>query len=240
MNVLHESAQRASSLGMDINRTWAKLLRGQSLPITFKVYKKAKSTLQSEFSKQIAVLASMNPNHEHRLRHKLERWRLDAPLGTVTRRLLSRLGRLKCLVTPRVQAAVFKTLWNGWCTRSRFQQEGACVLCCSLEAVDRIEHYATCIHQRDIITWFGLPLHFVSLNHFLLVADGLTDTDITLISLSVYAMFRATNYFRRSSETTYSCIRDFLQQACKDSTSGHPRSRRILDLATRLRHVHHP
>ena len=165
----------------------------------------------------------------------------SAPLGIITRRLLSRLGRLKCLVTPRVQAAVFKPLWNGWCTRSRFQQEGACVLRCMPDAVDRIEHYATCTYQREVLhSWLGLPLNFVSLRHFLLVADGPTDNDITLISLSVYAMFRATNHFRRNSDATYTCIRDFVQQACKDRTSGHPRSRKVLEFATRLRHVRHP
>ena len=75
VSVLHQSAQRAASLGMDINRTWFKLLRGHQLPIGFDVYRRANSTLQQEFSEQIAALPALNPNHELRLRHKLERWR---------------------------------------------------------------------------------------------------------------------------------------------------------------------
>ena len=35
VHVLHESAHRASSLGIDVQRTWFKLLRGQERPITF-------------------------------------------------------------------------------------------------------------------------------------------------------------------------------------------------------------
>ena len=44
VSVLHQSAQRAASLGMDINRTWFKLLRGHQLPVVFDVYRRAKST----------------------------------------------------------------------------------------------------------------------------------------------------------------------------------------------------
>ena len=200
MSVLHESAQFAFSLGIDMNKTWNDRLRGRDRPITLDVYRKAKSTLQHAFMKQLLGSDSLNPNYEVRLRHKLERWRLDHPIGLATRRLLSRFERLKHLVTPRVQAAVFKTIWNGWCTKARFQNAGACVLSCSPDALDRIEHYAACPHQKKfLIDWFGLPDCFASLPYFLLVADGMTDRDITLLSVSVYAMFRATNCYRHKS-----------------------------------------
>ena len=116
VHVPDESAHRASSLGIDVQRTWFKLLRGQERPITFDVYRKAKSTVQRELTKQILCVPSMNPNHENHIRHKLARWHVATPLGLITRRLLCRLSRLKSLVTPRVQSAVFKTIWNGWCT----------------------------------------------------------------------------------------------------------------------------
>ena len=195
--------------------------------------------LQNNLSKQLLDAATFNANHEQRLRHKLERWRLECPIGVATRRLLRRLSRLQALVTPRVQAAVFKTIWNGWCTKARFQDVGACVLACSSSASDRIEHYASCPHQKNLIVdWFGLPERFLSLSYFLLVADNMTDDDISLLAMSVYAMFRATHHYRHSVSFSSSQVRDFLQQACHDCTAGHSKSRRVLDYATRLRHNH--
>lgn len=160
VHVLHESAHRALSLGIDAQRMWIRLLRGHEHPITFDVYRKAKSTVQREFTKQIRCVPSMNLNHEHLLRHKLTRWQLDAPLGLITHRLLCRLGRLKSLVAPRVQSAVFKTIWNGWCTSARFQSKQACVLSCSCDALDRFEHYAACppaLHSSFLV-WPPQPL----------------------------------------------------------------------------------
>jgi hypothetical protein len=46
---------------------------------------------------------------------------------------------------PRVAAAVWKTLWNGWCTSRRFQTEGRCIFgCASNLASDSLEHYLFC------------------------------------------------------------------------------------------------
>ena len=59
-----------------------------------------------------------------------------------------RLLHLATLVTPRVHAAVFSTLWSRWCMHRRFQQRhrstNRCVFRCEGQAEDSFEHYCKC------------------------------------------------------------------------------------------------
>ena len=86
---------------------------------------------------------------EHRIRCKLDRWKLPDPAGRVARRALSRLLLAFTLVAPRVAVVLFRTLWNGWCTARRFQEVGTCVFGCPGLAQDSIEHHSRCPHQRN-------------------------------------------------------------------------------------------
>ena len=101
------------------------------------------------------------PDASARVRHKMGRWKLhsDQPImnmpGELTpawtcTRALSNLRRLHHIVTPRVSAACWGTLWNRWTTARRFQQrqsaKNRCVFSCSPRAEDSIEHYAFCPH----------------------------------------------------------------------------------------------
>ena len=140
---------------------------------------------------------TFNVNLHHRLRWKMQRWRLTVLPGVVCRRLPKRLLTMHGLTTPRVQGAVFRTLWNGWTTRARFQQTGCCALACSPDAADKIEHYAHCpFFARLISHWLGLPKRLACLEGFLLVADSMSDNDLALMAVAVYAMHRATAHFR--------------------------------------------
>ena len=168
----------------------------------------------------------------------MQRWRLSLPLGKLSRRILSRLARLRNFTTPRVQAAVFRTLWNGWTTKARFQQHGCCVLGCSDMAQDRIEHYACCPHLRALVTvWLGLNSRLVSLEGFLLAADSMTDQELCLIGVAAYAMHRATAYYRVQPAPNAERVHDFLQATCQGAVRGHPVSSKMLDEATRRRHI---
>ena len=168
----------------------------------------------------------------------MQRWHLVLPQGKLSRRLLSRLARLRALTSPRVQAAVFRTLWNGWTTKARFQQHGCCVLGCSETADDRIEHYAYCPYLRElIVAWLGLNSRLVSLEGFLLASDRMTDHELALVAVAVYAMHKATACHRNHPAPSAERVRDFLQATCQGAVRGHLVSTEMLDEATRLRHI---
>ena len=62
------------------------------------------------------------------------RYKLAGPPAQIARRVYKNLLHLKNLVPPRVCAAVFRTIWNGWCTERRFQRRwgnsNVCMLGC--------------------------------------------------------------------------------------------------------------
>ena len=71
-----------------------------------------------------AIRTNDLPDAIGRVRHKLARWNLSGlPRVTAMRttRMLKNLGRL---VPPRVSAAVWKSMWNGWTTHRRFGRPG--------------------------------------------------------------------------------------------------------------------
>jgi len=92
-----------------------------------------------------AIKDAIGPQVVERIRNKVERWRgihygLSGLPGKYSPMIAKRITRLAKLVTPRVHAAVFKTLWNGWCTHRRFQRRhldtNACFFQCGGEAED--------------------------------------------------------------------------------------------------------
>ena len=168
----------------------------------------------------------------------MRRWQLATPLGILCRRLPPRLLTLRGLTTPRVQAAVFRTMWNGWTTAARFQKTACCVLACSPTAEDRIEHYCKCPFFTNLInTWLGLPDRLANLAGFLLSADGMSDKEMVLIAVAVYAMHRATAHFRQVAVAPQpNQVRDFLQTTCQNAVRGHRSSSLLLDDAVRGRY----
>ena len=100
-----------------------------------------------------ALKAAMKPNATERMRNKITRWR-ESPLGAhglpghMSPVILRRIVRLGQLVNPRVHAAVFRALFNGWCSHrrspKRLAKSNRCVFKCGGEAEDSIEHYCRC------------------------------------------------------------------------------------------------
>ena len=83
-----------------------------------------------------------------RVRGKVERWNLPPNRRTAAERVLRRQIARKGKVAPRVEAAVFSTIWNRWCTARRHQNRAEChnrcLLGCGGYAEDSIEHYCRC------------------------------------------------------------------------------------------------
>ncbi len=176
------------------------------------------------------------PNAEERVRAKLARWQLPGPSAHVARRALRRLQQLRSLVSPRVCAAVFSTMWNRWTTARRFQQRASaansCVLGCGGGAEDSIEHYSRCQAVRACATNFlRLPVDSGDLPQFVFADEGLiTDETLACRALLVYATYRVTNHYRSSRHCPCTeAAADALAQHCKNGVEGHAASRRMLD-----------
>ncbi len=71
----------------------------------------------------------------------------------------------------------------------------------------------------------------------MLAADGMTDNDLALMAVAVYAMHRATAHYRKLSTPSSEQVRDFLQATCQSAVRGHRKSLQILDEAVRLRRI---
>ena len=82
----------------------------------------------------------------------------------------------------------------------------------------------------------GLDSWLASLAGFLLVAPVMSDHEVALVSIAVYAMHRATAHFRNGGTPAPHVVTDFLQQMCQSAVFGHS-SLMALERATRYRHV---
>ena len=174
------------------------------------------------------LLQTHAPPAEFRVKHKYRRWGLNLPdpahitsLFPVRQRTenwhgragLHHLRQLRTLVAPRVQSAVFSTMWDRWTTARRFQGAGMCVLCRVPHTQDSIEHYAKCpVVKRLAAQFLHLdPRQFVNLHSFLLVNPLVTTKEtLTTIALLAYATYRCTN-FQRHAQTPYRQKRSMTQ-----------------------------
>ena len=162
-------------------------------------------------------------------------YRLAGPPHVIALRISRTLCRLNQVVAPRVCAAVFKFLWNGWVTSARFQKREAadcrCVLGCGGDgrpnALDAQNHYCHCptVHkvwssrlrttipqERTFFTW--------------LLANSELDNDDYLRStaLIMYSTMRAINYYRKAGATDRVTASHFMQQAISQGVRGHSNS----------------
>ena len=176
------------------------------------------------------------PNFEYRLRHKLERWKLEGVEAHVAIAVHRRMNELKKLVAPRVQSAVFSTLWNRWCSPRRFQRreckENICLLGCGGHAEDSIEHYSFCKAVRAVAcTMLRLDQHFiVGKQHFLMADARLKDPEIlTCMALLIYAAYNVTNMARQEGPMNAQDAIEALKQSCRNGVRGHSGSTKTLD-----------
>jgi len=188
-----------------------------------------------------AIKAKEAPNRVARIRHKVERWQ-GVPYGLFglpghSSPLIARhLALLAKIATPRVHAAVFTTLWNGWCSHRRFQQRqkssNVCLFLCGGAAEDSLEHYCRCPIVMRVATHtfrFSYPREG-ALNLWLLNSRWLDDAgNLLSLGLLTYGVYMAFNTIRHHSITSsldaYHCI----IQHCKQGAFGHSPSMSHLD-----------
>ena len=186
--------------------------------------------VQKKFQKTTrdAILQCTKPDHERRLRHKLDVFNLPGNKRTTVLHCLGILRDLKRLVPPRVSAAVLRTMFNGWTTEHRFQKISQCKLgCCGFTDTDSIEHYSECPTViRFARTFLNLSAqeHEPGLGNFVTLGGCYgTEMDSTLVlrAILVYATYRTSDLYRRKGPTDRSTAIQAMQQFAKDAVRGH-------------------
>ena len=202
------------------------------------------SSVSKKGFQRVAHVAIKNLSAGHpstRIRAKVERWRdmewgITGHPGVYSRQIARRLGMLSGLVTPRVQAAVFVTLWNGWCTHRRFQRRllpsNRCVLGCIGGAEDAIEHYCRC---PTILRVARHTLKFSyavqgALDLWALNNSWLDDKDnLRAFALLVYGSFMTFNSCRYAKLSDSNQVFECIVQHCKQGAMGHATCMTFLD-----------
>jgi len=211
-------------------------------------------TKQRKQLQKVAVTAIKQvraPRGVDRIRHKLARWfdpdakgprdislvgKLAGPPAHISNRVYNRLQILPSLVPPRVCAATFRVLFNGWCTPRRFQRrnsaENRCVLGCGPGAEDSVEHYCRCPTVQQVLQ-SKLRRHVSdsqALAFWTLSACAPDDHDDLMCSaIMCYATYMATNTYRKKGRVTKEVAVDALGQYILQAVSGHPKASQFLN-----------
>ena len=182
-----------------------------------------KNHFQSTVLHQLVLSEAFS--HEHAIRLHLVRWKLTSvPEGVLARRAARHLRAACGLVPVRVAIVLFRTWFNGWCTRRRFQIRcSECLLGCGTvpgagyahECLDSIEHYAVC----PVVTQFATQrLHLAStlvknLLSFLCLNAGVDDETRAIQMLLLFSIYSATNYIRfAAAPKSFDSIQELLLQ----------------------------
>ena len=152
--VLVDNVNWLKSHGITASALYSRIVPGD-VAWTAEDVRKVKREFQQSALKAIKLACPIRV--VDRVRHKLERWRgiqygLSGSPGRYSPQIVRRIQQLSKLVTPRVHAATFTTLWNGWCTHRRFQLRhlptNVCMFKCGGAAEDSLEHYCRCVPCR--------------------------------------------------------------------------------------------
>jgi hypothetical protein len=139
---------------------------------------------------------------ESRLRCKLHRWKLSGIPAHLESQILRNFKLLSQWCPPRVIAAYFRALWNGWTTDRRMaslrKSQGlplrGCQLGCGWDE-DCLEHYATCKLYWDFLSLrrpagLGLATHLRCREAFFMVHPSLDERNTCRLALGMYALHR--------------------------------------------------
>jgi hypothetical protein len=230
--VLRNALQQLLVRGIQLERILGELRRTSSSTLGVESARPLSANLQKSIAKHL--IAAGKPDAEDRVRYKITRWKLQGPPAHVSRRVLGKLCRLAHLVTPRVAAACWSTLWNRWTTARRFQKRGrkesTCMLGCCGGVEDSIEHYSCCATVRMVGTGYLRLWNDIRMDTFMLADERIQDDDaLTCVGILVYATYRSTNLFRPKGGADPTVAKDAMEQFCRDAVEGHALSRKILD-----------
>ena len=188
-----------------------------------------------------AIKDTEPPQVVERIRTKVARWNglhygLSGHPGHYSESIAKRVVYLAKLVTPRVHAATFTTLWNGWCTHRRFQNRrlrtNLCLFRCGGEAEDSLEHYCRCPVVLNVARrLFRFSYHeSKALNIWALNSSWLdNEKNLRSLALLVYGSFMAFNSIRHNGISDASQAFHCIVQHCKQGAMGHAPSMKHID-----------
>ena len=233
---LQENEESLRNRGFQVEEALS-AIAGGGAPWTRRQEHKQKSSIQKYTTNWIKKKEAPDPHN--RLREKIHRWcecygnhlgwGLAGPPARIATRIIRHLQELPQLVAPKVRAAMFRTLFNGWCTERRFQRrwgpKNTCMLGCGGGAEDSIEHYCRCpciLHVLKSTLHVSIPPSRAF--SFFLMCDYHCDIRDNLISgvLMNYASYMATNLFRNTGiPTSRDVAVDALVQYIKQGAISH-------------------
>ena len=204
--------------------------KGKDRPFSPAVRARVRRQFQSATN---TLLRSREPyNAEHRMRHKLTRWRLPLLPRISATRALARLSFLGRHAPPRIRAAVLSTMWNRWVTARRFQRSTVCCLGCSVDAHDSIEHYSCCPVIRRVAAsdlrlamrpWPQAMGDFLLLTHPECQDHTVSPARITLrMAILVTAAYHVTNSARNNLPHSDAEAVSMLRQSLWEAVRNHP------------------
>ena len=146
------------------------------------------------------------------------------------------MQRFPSLVSPRVCAACFSTIWNRWTTARRFQRRhlacNRCALGCEGGAEDSVEHYVHCPVVAHVASrYLRLRINFNNAKSLFLLSHTTCEDSTTLscAAILVYATYCATNHYRQKGGASFGTAADALEQHCRQAVEGHSSSAALLD-----------
>ena len=232
--VLDRAAKQALELGVTA-RTVGLALAQQARHAADDRQAYTKKHFQRESYRQILMRGPDHQQPHERFRVKMKRWPSDYVARTQAERAQSLLSRLGGLVRPRVLAAVWRTLWNSWCTQRRFQKEARCKFGCSVDARDCIEHYAFCkVYERFRCSTLSLVKPRSLDDFFMLQHPAWTDDRVILEAVAVFALYTVFNMARQlplDQQLPESYFVDAMERASYHAVQNHRRSSKALSVA---------
>ena len=200
--------------------------------------------MQAEFQRTATRLLTPGRREdlEPWVRHKMERWQVPQFPRIRVANCLTFLQVLGTRVPPRVWAATWRALWNGWATSRRTQRrEGlpGCMFRCSEYAQDSIEHYSSCVSLHAITSAeLGLPRAPTPgerLAAFLGLDFSARDRPDEAVrrALRLAAVYRTHCLCRHCLLRRAPATAEAMKQACREAVRGHRGAARVYDAAQR-------
>ena len=148
------------------------------------------------------------------MRSNIVRWVVSGVQRHLEQRCLRVFHTLKIWCAPRVMAAYFRTLWNGWPTDRRMDnlrrtsglKNRGCALNCGWDN-DALEHYATCkvfwtFATKPVPQGLGIDDSVRSKKAFFLLDERLGEIGQVKMALGIYALQRVVMHCRQNMLST--------------------------------------
>ena len=236
---LDTNMQECRGMGVTICRVECRIL-GEAFvrPLSQQHHRQLQDTFQRTAE---SLLPAAGPlEMEGRVRHKLDRWVVPQWPRLRVAHAMAFLRVLGKAAPPRVWAAAWRALWNGWATARRTQgREGlpGCMFRCSEDAPDSIEHYANC-RAAHAVLHEELGFHRASTPGDRLAAflgmdyrssDGADDAALRGIRLA--GLYKVHCLCSHGACRLGAAATEALRQACREAVKGHRRAGRAYDAA---------